>query len=67
MLRAWDESKVTSKVEVKRKAKLEGKKVHFATLMDLCHLKNSELEKQFPTHHGGGVEGVIWCKTISQN
>ena len=33
-LPAWDESK----------AKLKGKTVHFATLMDLCHLKNSELE-----------------------
>ena len=36
---------VTSQAEVIRGAKLEGKKVHFATLMDLCHLKNSALEK----------------------
>ena len=42
---AWDESKVTSKVEVICQAKFEGKKVHFATLMDLCHFKKSELEK----------------------
>ena len=33
--------------EVTRRAKVEGKKVHFATLMDLCHLKNSELENKF--------------------
>ena len=25
-------------------SKLEGKKVHFATLIDFCHVKNSELE-----------------------
>ena len=30
-LPAWDESKVTSTAEVIRTAKLEGKKVHFAT------------------------------------
>ena len=44
-LLAWDESKVSSEAEVKR-AKLEGKTVYFATLMDLCHLKNSELENK---------------------
>ena len=38
-LPAWDESKMTSKAEVTRIAKLEGKKVHFVTIMDLCHLK----------------------------
>ena len=25
----------------------EGKQIHFASLMDVCHLKNSELEPQF--------------------
>ena len=25
-------------------ARKEGRKVHFASLMDLCHLKNAELE-----------------------
>ena len=28
-------------------ARDEGRKVHFASLMDHCHLKNSELEPQF--------------------
>ena len=38
------ESEVKSKAEVTRQAKLEGKKVHFVTLMDLRHLKNSGQE-----------------------
>ena len=33
--------------EVIRRAKLDGKKVQFAPLMDLCHLNNSELEGKF--------------------
>ena len=28
------------------------KKVHFATLMDICHLKNAELEPEFQKHKG---------------
>ena len=56
-LPAWDECKVTCKAEVIRQAKLEGKQVFFiATLMDLCHLKNSELEKQFQRY-----KGRVWC------
>ena len=39
---ARDESKVTNKAEVIRRATSEGKKVRFATLMDLYHLKNYE-------------------------
>ena len=30
----------------------KGRKVHFASLMDLCHLKNSELEPQYQKHKG---------------
>ena len=48
----WAESKVTSKVEVIQRTKLEGKKVHVATLMDVCHLKNSEMEKKFQQCNG---------------
>ena len=33
--------------EVIKEAQKNNKKVHFASLMDLCHLKNSELEPQF--------------------
>ena len=41
---AWDLTKVINKKEVIDEARNEGTKVHFASLMDLCHLKNSELE-----------------------
>ena len=44
-LPAWRESKVKSKKEDIEQAQKEGKTVRFATLMDSCHLKNSELEK----------------------
>ena len=33
-------------------AKNECRKVHFASLTDLCHLKNSELEPQFQKYKG---------------
>ena len=44
---AWDLTKVRSKKEVIDEARTKGAKVHFASLMDLCHLKNWELEPQF--------------------
>ena len=31
---------------------MKGRKVHFASLMDLCHLKNSELEPQYQKYKG---------------
>ena len=31
---------------------IEGRKVHFASLMDLCHLKNSELEPKIQKYTG---------------
>ena len=51
-LRAWDESKVTSKAKVIRRAKLEGKTVHVATFVDLWHLKNSEFQKKIQKYKG---------------
>ena len=41
---AWDLTKVSNKSEVIDEAKTKGRKVHVASLMDLCHLKNVELE-----------------------
>ena len=38
--------------EVMAEARNEGRKVHFASLLDLCHLKNSELEPQFQKYKG---------------
>ena len=41
---AWQLTKVRNKKEVIEEAMNKGRKVHFASLMDLCHLKDSELE-----------------------
>ena len=41
---AWNLTKVRSKSEVIDEARTKGAKVHFASLMDVCHLKNAELE-----------------------
>ena len=49
---AWNLTKVRSKKEVIDEAKNEGRKFHFALLMDLCHLKNSELEPQYQKYKG---------------
>ena len=43
---AWDLTKVRSKSEVIDGGRTKGRKVHFASSMHLCHLKNSELEPQ---------------------
>ena len=49
---AWQLTKVRNKNEVIAEARNEGKTLHFASLMDVCHLKNSELEPQFQKHKG---------------
>ena len=41
---AWNLKKVRSKSEVIDEARTKGATVHFASLMDICHLKNAELE-----------------------
>ena len=41
---AWNLTKVRSKKEVIDEARTTGAKVHFASLMDMCHLKNAEVE-----------------------
>ena len=38
---------VREKADVIREAKSKGFKVHFGTIMELCHLKNSQLPKEF--------------------
>ena len=43
---AWQLTKVKNKKEVIEEARNKCRKVHVASLMDLCHLKNSELEPQ---------------------
>ena len=49
---AWQLTKVRNNNEVIAEAWNEGKTVHFASLMDICHLKKSELEPQFQTYKG---------------
>ena len=39
---AWQLTKVRNKNKVITEVRNVGKTVHFASLMDLCHLKNSE-------------------------
>ena len=51
-IRAWQLTKVRNKNEVIAEARNKGRTVHFASLMDLCHLKNSDLEPQFQTYKG---------------
>ena len=43
---AWKLTKVKNKNEVIAEARTKGHTVHFASLMDRCHLKYSELEPQ---------------------
>ena len=49
---AWNLTKVRSKSEVIDEARTKGAKVHFASLMDICHLKNAELETQHQKYKG---------------
>ena len=48
--RNWRESK--SKKEVVLEAQRDKRKVHFASLMDNCHLKNAELEPKLQKYKG---------------
>ena len=49
---AWNLTKVRSKSEVIDEARTKGSKVHFASLMDICHLKNAELETKHQKYKG---------------
>ena len=49
---AWNLTKVRSKKEVIAEARMKGAKVHFASLMDICHLKNAELEAKHQKYKG---------------
>ena len=49
---AWNLTKVRSKKQVIDEARTKGEKVHFASLMDICHLKNAELEAKHQKYKG---------------
>ena len=51
---AWDLTKVRNKSEVIDEARTKCRKVHFASLMDICHLKNAELETKHQKYKGRG-------------
>ena len=44
---AWQLNQVKNKMEVIEEAQKDKRKVHFAMLLDICHLKNSKLESIF--------------------
>ena len=48
----WQLTKVRNNKEVIDEARNDGRKVHIASLMDLCHLKNSELETKIQKYKG---------------
>ena len=52
---AWNLTKVRRKKEVIDEARTKGAKVHFASLMDICHLKNAELETKHQKYKGRAV------------
>ena len=64
----WQLTKVRNIKEVIAEARDEGRTVHFASLMDLCHLKNSELEPQFQKYKGRvvlrGDTGERWFRLL---
>ena len=49
---AWNLTKVRNKKRVIDEARTSGAKVHFASLMDICHLKNAELETKDQKYKG---------------
>ena len=49
---AWNLTKVRSKKEVIDEARTSGATVHFASLMDICHLKNAQLEAKHQKYKG---------------
>ena len=49
---AWNLTKVKSKKKVIDEARTLGATVHFASLMDICHLKNAELEAKHQKYKG---------------
>ena len=62
---AWNLTKVKSKKQVIDEARTAGATVHFASLMDICHLKNAELEAKHQKDKGRVVLRVDIVKDDS--
>ena len=52
MIPAWKLEKVRSKTEVILEAPRDKREVHFASLMDICHVKNAELKQKLQQYKG---------------
>ena len=61
---AWNLTNFRSKKEVIDEARTSGAKVHFASLMDICHLKNAELEAKHQSTKVELYSAVKLYKTI---
>ena len=59
-LSAWQMTNVKSKREVILEAQREQRTVHLATLRDICHLKNAELELKYQNTMAGVCSEVTW-------
>ena len=55
---AWDKTKVRNKSDVIDEARRKGTKVHVASLMNICHLKNAELEAKHQKYKGRSYSEV---------
>ena len=49
---AWNLTEVRSKKKMIDEARTTGEKVHFASLIDICHLKNADLEAKHQKYKG---------------
>ena len=59
---AWNLTKVESQKKVIDEARTSGATVHFASLMDIIHLKNAELEAKHQKYKGRVVLRGDYCK-----
>ena len=58
----WDITKVRNKSEVIDEARTKGIKVHFASLMHICHLKNAELETKHQKYKKSSCTPKQYCE-----
>ena len=61
---AWNVTSVKSKKQVINQARASCGTVHFASLMDICHLKNAELEAK---HQKYKSRVVLRCDIVKDN
>ena len=60
----WNLTKVRSEKEVIDEGRTRGAKVHFASLMDICHLKSAELEAKHQKYKG---RVVLRCDIVKDD